>query len=629
MKKTILNLIIIITVTVVSHIYPATTQAQSAPEKFELTPERIESFQSEAVLYPSGDLEIIETITHVTPAPKHGIYRYVPFRYRQELTEGWTLTSLPLRNISIERKDSDDIPYEESTENGNFFWKIGDPDETYTGSKEYHIEYTITEALASNGLLRWNVTGDGWQLPLENVSASLRLSEEFSSDAKILKRNCVVGVPGAGKDDECETITGESTTLNVAETRLAQNETMTVEITIPKSVAPSIGSLERWSRFIRDNWFWGLVFIPGLVMTLAWYRYGRDEVFYTPPSDPTSESLAQKPTTKESLFSWDRISPRAPLVLQPPAGITPAEATFILQESVDTKALPAELLILAQKQLLSIEREEEDQSLLSKAKAFFGQNQPVFRFTKETGANNRLKQLTPAQRTLYEDLFDNRDAVTTEELRGEFYKTVSQFETDVRERSMRQGWYHQKPMQQRGLGLAAAGVLSAIALFGGITSAALLVPIANLTWIGLWTLSAALAAWCGYHLPRRTAVGHYWRSQLVGLRETIKRGRWREKIKEKHLFVDEVLPFAVGLGVVTALAKDLDDLGIAPPDYATGMLTGTHAGTAGDLSSASESLASFQDVTTSSLSYNPSSGSSSGGGFSSGGGVGGGGGGSW
>lgn len=114
--------------------------------------------------------------------------------------------------------------------------------------------------------------------------------------------------------------------------------------------------------------------------------------------------------------------------------------------------------------------------------------------------------------------------------------------------------------------------------------------------------------------------------QARGLRETIKRGAWRQKIKEKQLFIEEILPYAVALNVINDLANDLDDLGIEPPDYvaAAGSVTGL---------STSQLVTDFTQQSISTLSYNPNSkSSSSGSGFSggsSGGGGGGGGGGSW
>jgi len=119
-------------------------------------------------------------------------------------------------------------------------------------------------------------------------------------------------------------------------------------------------------------------------------------------------------------------------------------------------------------------------------------------------------------------------------------------------------------------------------------------------------------------MPQKTAVGNNLWMQVRGLKQSINYGKWREIIKEKNLFIEEVLPFAVSLGVIDRLAKDMKDLDIEPPDY-------FHAGASGSLSQ--DFVSQFNNDMNSSIAYNPSS-SSSGGSFSGGGG-GGGGGGSW
>ncbi len=90
------------------------------------------------------------------------------------------------------------------------------------------------------------------------------------------------------------------------------------------------------------------------------------------------------------------------------------------------------------------------------------------------------------------------------------------------------------------------------------------------------------------------------------------------------MFIEEVLPFAVSLGVVNQLAKQMEALNIKPPQYisSTGLTTWNTA----------QFVSGFSSEVASGLSYNPSSSSSGGSGFSggsSGGGGGGGGGGSW
>ena len=120
-----------------------------------------------------------------------------------------------------------------------------------------------------------------------------------------------------------------------------------------------------------------------------------------------------------------------------------------------------------------------------------------------------------------------------------------------------------------------------------------------------------------YNLPQKTAIGTNLWLQARGLRKSINYGKWREEIKEKNLFIEEVLPFAVSLGVIDKLSKDMKELNIEPPKYIhTGSLTALNT---------SHFVNNFTSEMGSTLSHNPSSSSSGGGSFSGGGG----GGGSW
>ncbi len=122
---------------------------------------------------------------------------------------------------------------------------------------------------------------------------------------------------------------------------------------------------------------------------------------------------------------------------------------------------------------------------------------------------------------------------------------------------------------------------------------------------------------CAFQMPRKTPKGYAYYRQAKGLAFYIKKGKWRQEINEKHLFLEEMLPLAISLGVVKKLARDMEDLKVPPPTYMP-VHTVHWASTITD----------FNTAATSSVAGASHSGGS---GFSggSGGGFGGGGGGSW
>jgi len=147
----------------------------------------------------------------------------------------------------------------------------------------------------------------------------------------------------------------------------------------------------------------------------------------------------------------------------------------------------------------------------------------------------------------------------------------------------------------------------------------------NSTPIVLVVLTVLPTIWLAKSMPRRTAWGYSLYRQIEGLRWYINKGKWREEIAEKHLFLEEILPLAISLGVVRKLSKDMAELGVKPPDYFEGVM----------MSSLYTDLNSFCRDSGVILASSPSGksswsgGSGFSGGGSSGGGFGGGGGGSW
>ena len=127
-------------------------------------------------------------------------------------------------------------------------------------------------------------------------------------------------------------------------------------------------------------------------------------------------------------------------------------------------------------------------------------------------------------------------------------------------------------------------------------------------------------------MPRKTPKGYNLFRQIRGLRYYVDKGKWREEIAEKNLFLEEILPIAVALGVVKKLVRDMDQLGLKPPAYFGGTTGAFYTNFNGFYKSGSSSLTSVPGNTGRST-WSGSSGFSSGG--FSGGGFGGGGGGSW
>jgi uncharacterized membrane protein len=144
-------------------------------------------------------------------------------------------------------------------------------------------------------------------------------------------------------------------------------------------------------------------------------------------------------------------------------------------------------------------------------------------------------------------------------------------------------------------------------------------------------LTAPIGIIFAYSMPKRKAWGYSLFRQAEGLRHYIKVGKWRQEIAEKQVFIEEMLPLAISLQVVDKLAKDMEELGIKPPEYMNNFTAATFSRDFTNFEkSAADNMVTGQSSSPSGhSSWSGGSGFSGGGGGSSGGGGGGGGGGSW
>lgn len=567
------------------------------PYQDETYDERIRLFDSTIVINQDGSVTVTEKIEYLPPYEKHGIYRYIPLRY----PDPPFVKSTPLKDVSVTLGDGQPHPFQLYTEEGNTTLKIGDPDATFNEPRTYVITYTADRAVTkTNQVARliWDITGEGWDFPISQTRATV-ISEvgEFSTI------DCYTG--SFGHDDElCEYSLGPSNTSAgfTYDHTIFYGDNMTVDLYLgPDNIIQVPGTLQQQTTWFRDNWPVFVLFLPILIMGGAWYRWGRDYVYYTEPiiPDERKPSHLQPPFTKQ----------RVPFVYEPFTDITPGQAGAILDEKVDNQDVIAEILDLARKKYIKIMGIYKNEQQKQKGKL------KDYSFVKMKEADNSLPDY---QKYLMDQIFKGgKKERLVSKMKGSFSTAFSQTKSKIVKSTKTLGWFTRNATADQ-----AGGFM--LGLFLVIGSLALSIFYASISqtwwWIGLPILQAAPALLAGWNMPQKTAKGSAMMSRVRGLKKTIEYGKWREEIKEKRLFIDEVLPFAIATGVIDQLTKDMKDLSIPEPEYVSGFTTNSAAW--------ANTLNSFSSAASSSLSYNPSSSSSSGGGFSGGGG-GGGGGGSW
>ncbi|MEH3110754.1 MAG: DUF2207 domain-containing protein [Agrobacterium cavarae] len=239
--------------------------------------EFISSYHSIVDVAKDGTLTVTEAITARAEGDriKRGIFRDFPL---YALDKDGNRTKVGFKVLSVER---DGAPEDWHTENvdGGIRIFTGNADRILpTGEHIFQITYTTDRQIRyfdSYDELTWNVTGNGWQFPMREISATISLPEGARpSDTAVF-----TGKLGAtGKDARILT---EGNDVFFASTRpFYPGEGMTVAVKLPKGVldAPSASQQREW--WLRDRL---ALIIAGLGLLIvlayyyrAWAAVGRD-----------------------------------------------------------------------------------------------------------------------------------------------------------------------------------------------------------------------------------------------------------------------------------------------------------------------------------------------------------------
>ncbi len=165
--------------------FPLVGFAQTLPTSNELTFSR---FHADLTVLPSGELDIVETITGEFLVERRGIFRFITRQY--EVEEG-VMAYLPFEFIGA-NDESGEVMAEDYIESPNAVVRLGDPEITRIGPFEYKIHYRMKGVFfygEEKDELFWQVSGVEWPDYFEQVSATLR----FPEGAEMIDYNCITG----------------------------------------------------------------------------------------------------------------------------------------------------------------------------------------------------------------------------------------------------------------------------------------------------------------------------------------------------------------------------------------------------------------------------------------------------
>lgn len=542
--------------------------------KFAFAAENIEDYKVNINIKQDATLNIKEQIQYdFGNEYRHGIYRELPYVWENAEGKKYEV-ELDVREVSYANGNS--VPYSTSRDGQNLVLKIGDPDKTITGSNTYIISYQAKGAVLyfdDHDEIYWDAIGTGWEVPIENSTITINLSD--FSDLELDKNDvvCYTGLQNS-KTSNCEV----SVTGNIIQIKsngaLQSNEGLTFAVKIPKGYVDYYPAKE-YKGSILPIILFILSFLLNFVLSAGvivwWFLKGRD-----PKDDRIIVRMYDSPKDDNG------------------KELTPLEVGTIVDEKADYKDISAELIYLAIHKYLILSDGE-------KKKVTIRRGPKLESDLEMTSLKDHQKALIKALGLNIKESIELKRNTNNSKMASEITKLMN----ELYKKLANDGYFKGNPNNIR----------LKFLLFGfGLMFLTLFIP-------------GILMILFSFIMPRKTKKGVEAKRHGLGLLQFLKSQDRQFEFQEKNFYLfEKLLPYAISFGVAKIWAKKFEDLYDYRPDWYESSSVRNFT-TYSMLNSIERNLKSVE----SGYSYSSSTGHSSGfsGGGFSGGGAGGGGGGSW
>ncbi len=544
----------------------------------------IQRFDAAIVVDTNATIDVTETIVPKFTGSWNGLYRTIPVDYHTPQGFNWTIR---FSLLSVTDGQGNALRTDQSRERHYLKLKIWIPG-AQDAVKTVVIHYRATNALRffdEHDELYWNVTGDEWDVPIEAVSAQIRLPAK-ASGVRAIAFN---GAYGSTAQDASVAIDGPSVQVTMPHA-LAFHEGMTAVVGWDKGLVRQPTALARAGDFAAANW---PLFLPIPIffgMFAIWRAKGRDP--------------RQLPITVQ---------------YDPPDQLTPGEAGTLIDNSADMRDITATLVDLAVKGYLKIEETED-------AKLFGLIKDRDFTFHR-LKPESEWDALQEHEKRVLDGVFGGRSTVALSDLENEFYKSLTGIKNAIFDRLLDRRFYRARPDNVKARWMVGAVFLGGLLAVGGGGALAARLSMTPLPFVLAGIISASIVGGFGLVMPARTVRGARTLEQVLGFEEFLGRtegDRLRNFVRTPDMF-EKFLPFAMAFGVEKKWAKAFESMALEPPRWYAGA-AGYQAFNAATFSTRLSAMATKASSTMAS-SPRSSGGSGFSGGSSGGGGGGGGGGG--
>lgn len=530
---------------------------------------QINSFSAEIYLNQDGSLDITEIINVTFNVEKHGIYRLIPIKYKDRWGNNLRL-KIDLKSVVNEKNEPYKIDI--SNEKDNLKIRIGDPYITLTGNHTYKINYLVNKALVwgnnNQDEIYWNITGNDWEVPINNVKGKIILPQEINSG---IETYCWSGQYGS-QEKNCQ-IKAEKNIIN-----FQSKDFLTIAVKFPAGFIhpPSWGQKIIWS--LEDNWLFLLPIISLILMFLLWYVKGRE------------------PRGRGTIV----------VEFEPPDDLCPTEVGLLFDNKIQNKEITATIIDLAVKKYIKIiEKKVSRYELVLLKKDFI--NDPKLKNYEKT----ILRKIFPP----------DKEKIDINDLEDKFYQNLPIIKKEVTQSLVKNGYYQNNPLIIRKICITTLIIFLIIGI--------LMIGTRGVGGLISFSLSGLIIFIFGLKMINKSQKGIETLEKIEGFKLYIETAeKYRIKFQENANIFEQVLPYAIIFNLANKWAKVFEDIYKGSPSWYESQEKSFNS--INFINTVNIFNSKLEYNISSRPSSSPSSGSGSGGssGFS-GGGFGGGGGGSW
>jgi uncharacterized protein (TIGR04222 family) len=493
----------------------------------------IQNFKADVIVHRDASLDVTETLQPRFTGHWNGIYRTIPVEYRHPLGFNYTLF-LDVTSVTDEHGNA--LKYQVSRQRHYKkikIWVPGAQDAVRTVILRYHVENGL-RFFDEHDELYWNITGDEWEVPIENASADILLPEGATG----VRTLAFTGTRGSQEQDADVEVSGNLIRMTMRR-GLRFHEGLTAVVGWDKGLVREPGGLRKAWLFLRSNWpFFFPIFVFG-VMFWLWYTRGRD-----PRRRPIAAAYV------------------------PPEELTPAELGTLIDNSPDMRDITATIVDLAVRGYVLIEEKEEKKLL-----GLFTGKEYSFHLRKP---RQEWSELKPHERELLDSLFKGRDTVELSDLQNKFYKDLPGVRDRIFEQLLARRYYLRRPDKVRRTYVVAGVLLGFFSVWGGGMIAGVLGQ-QVFPFIASGVASGIIILVFGLVMPARTVRGTRALESVMGFEEFLDRveaDRFERVVRTPEMF-EKYLPYAMALGVEKNWVRAFEDIYHQPPNWYRGYSGGT------------------------------------------------------